>query len=106
MVYVDNMAVKFGNMVMCHMVADTTEELLTMADKIGVNRKWIQDEGTYLEHFDISVSKKKEAIKYGAIEITMMSLGRMVCNREGSPLRKEGIIVKPVPIKAQQKQLF
>ena len=41
-VYVDTMEAKFGNMIMCHMMADTTEELLEMADKIKVNRKWIQ----------------------------------------------------------------
>ena len=40
-VYVDNMQAPFGNMVMCHMWADTDDELLAMADAIGVQRKWI-----------------------------------------------------------------
>ena len=41
-VYVDNMQAQFGRMKMCHMIADSTEELLAMADRIGVARKWIQ----------------------------------------------------------------
>lgn len=67
------------------MIADTTEELLQMVDKIGVQRKWIQYAGKYNEHFDISLEKKKLAIANGAKEITMMELGRMLAKRPGSP---------------------
>lgn len=59
---------------MCHMIADTSEELLSMADKIGVQRRWIQKAGTKLEHFDISISKRKIAIELGAIEKTTKEL--------------------------------
>ena len=71
---------------MCHMIADSTEELLAMADKIGVQRKWIQKAGTYDEHFDICQSKKAKAIQLGAQEVTMMELGRMLVKRPGHPL--------------------
>lgn len=84
-VYIDNFEAPFGRMLMCHMIADTTEELLAMADRIGVQRKWIQDAGTYNEHFDICLSKKKKALEYGAKAITMMQLGRMLTKRPGSP---------------------
>ncbi|RJT42110.1 DUF4031 domain-containing protein [Mesorhizobium waimense] len=76
-VYVDDMKAPFGNMVMCHMWADTDDELLTMADKIGVQRKWIQGHqtlsfGKYRNaswvHFDIAMSKRALAVKAGAIE--------------------------------------
>jgi hypothetical protein len=39
MVYVDNMNAHFGDMIMCHMVADSNDELLAMADRIGVKRR-------------------------------------------------------------------
>ena len=76
-VYVDDMEAPYGNMIMCHMWADTDEELLTMADKISVQRKWIQGHQTLsLErykkaswvHFDIARSKRVLAIQNGAIE--------------------------------------
>lgn len=66
MVYVDDMFAPYGRMKMCHMLADTHEELVTMADKIGVARKWIQNEGTWQEHFDVCQSKRRLAIEYGA----------------------------------------
>lgn len=69
-VYVDDMQAPFGSMIMCHMIADTAEELLEMVDKIGVQRKWIQHPGTYKEHFDIALSKRKLAVDNGAIEIS------------------------------------
>jgi len=75
-VYVDDVRHRFGNMVMCHLWADTLEELLSMVDTIGVQRKWIQGHPTLSfgkhrnaswVHFDISLSKKAEAQRYGAI---------------------------------------
>ena len=68
-VYVDNMRAAFGNMMMSHMIADTHAELLRMAAQIGVQRKWIQCEGTYKEHFDVCASKRQLAIKFGAVAI-------------------------------------
>ena len=70
-VYIDNMEALFGRMKMCHMGADSTEELLSMADRIGVQRKWIQYPGTWKEHFDICLSKRAKAVALGAQEITM-----------------------------------
>lgn len=81
MVYVDNYNAPFGRMIMCHMIADTTAELLEMVDKIGVQRKWIQDAGTGREHFDISLCKKKLAIGFGAKEITPRELAKITSER-------------------------
>ncbi|PUA41379.1 DUF4031 domain-containing protein [Pseudomonas protegens] len=69
-VYVDDMNATFGRMKMCHMFADSTDELLAMADKTGVQRKWIQKAGTLREHFDICLSKRALAVELGAVEIT------------------------------------
>lgn len=73
-VYVDSMKAPYGRMKMCHMVADTHEELMDMVRRIGVDPKWIQQEGLYSEHFDIALSKKKKALEHGAIEIGMREL--------------------------------
>lgn len=77
-VYVDNMRASFGRMKMCHMVADSREELLAMADRIKVARRWLQKPGTSHEHFDICLSKRKLAVEAGAIEVSMLELGRIL----------------------------
>lgn len=72
-VYVDDMRARFGRMIMCHMLADSEAELLAMADKIGVARKWYQRPGvhkTSTPHFDICLSMKAKAIAAGAVELT------------------------------------
>lgn len=67
-VYVDDVEHKFGNMLMCHLWADTHSELLEMVDKIGVKRRWLQKppKASWV-HFDIAKSKKALAIAAGAI---------------------------------------
>jgi hypothetical protein len=80
-VYVDDMKAGFGNMIMCHMIADTTEELVAMAVAIGVKTKWIQKPGTHAEHFDICLTKRALAIIHGALPISQMELGRKLLKR-------------------------
>lgn len=84
-VYVDDMRANYGRMKMCHMVADSTDELLAMADTIGVARKWLQKAGTAHEHFDIALSKRALAIDAGALSVSMMDIGRIIRARRASP---------------------
>lgn len=84
MVYVDNMNAPFNGMIMCHMIADSTDELLEMVDKIAVKRKWIQHTGTYKEHFDICLTKKAKAIKLGAKQISWRQYAEMVLNKKNN----------------------
>lgn len=88
-VYVDSMRSNFGYMVMCHMIADTTEELLQMADKIGVQRRWLQAAGTYKEHFDICLSKRTLAIQHGAVQVSILETGRILAARKRVRMREE-----------------
>lgn len=81
-IYVDDMKAKYGKMIMSHMMADTTEELLEMADIIGVSRKWIQYPNTRKEHFDICLQAKKVALKNGAKEITTKEMVKFMKNKE------------------------
>jgi hypothetical protein len=76
-VYVDDMNAPFRGMICCHLLADTHEELLAMADAIGMQRKWIQHAGTAREHFDIALSKKRLALKLGAQAITWAEAGQI-----------------------------
>ena len=83
-VYIDEAAHPFGRMVMCHMIADSTEELLAMAARIGAAERWIQFRGTYREHFDVCKSKRALAIRCGAQPITTRDLAAKINKRKGS----------------------
>ena len=94
MVYVDDMRAKVGRMVMCHMVADSDEELHQMADRIGVDRRWFQYPGTPKRHYDIALSKRALAVSFGAIPIAwrqtaMMTKHRRATGRLGTPIEAE-----------------
>ena len=68
-VYVDSSIYGYGRMVMCHMIADTPEELHAMADRIGVARKWFQKPPkASFWHYDIAKSRRALAVEAGAIE--------------------------------------
>jgi hypothetical protein len=67
-VYVDKSANSFGRMVMCHMIADTPDELRQMAIKIGVSLHWFQSQAS-VPHFDIAKGKRALAIVHGAVEL-------------------------------------
>jgi hypothetical protein len=83
-VYIDDMHTvpmgKFRRMKMSHLIADSDAELNAMADKIGVARKWFQDTISG-PHYDISITKRKLAVKAGAVEITMRQCAMMCANR-------------------------
>lgn len=71
-VYVDAPHHRVGRMVMCHMLADSVDELMTMADRIGVDRKWFQPASH--PHFDICKTKRAQAIAAGAVEVSNREL--------------------------------
>ncbi len=77
-VYVDRPAYPFGRMTMCHMLADTTKELLAMAVAIGMKAAWIQKAGQPDEHFDVCKSKRALAVGLGAVEVDGRDLVRVI----------------------------
>jgi hypothetical protein len=71
-VFVDAPRHRVGQMIMCHMLADSVDELMAMADRIGVDRKWFQPHSH--PHFDICKSARAQAIAAGAIEVSNREL--------------------------------
>lgn len=79
-VYVDNAANQLGRMVMCHMFADTADELHRMAAAIGMRRGWYQgpDRASF-PHYDVCLMRRKRAVMLGAVQVD---------RREGWLIRK------------------
>ena len=78
MLYVDDMRCPLGRMIMSHMLADTPEELREAADALGLRREYIQDQGTWREHLDVSQSKREEATsRLGAREVSQREMAMM-----------------------------
>lgn len=80
-VYVDDMKAPFRRMVMSHMMADSSAELMAMADRLGLQRAWLQKAGTYLEHYDVSTSKRAAAVRAGAVQVSRRELVRMMLDK-------------------------
>jgi hypothetical protein len=72
-IYVDKAVHRFRHMLMCHMLADSPEELHAMAERIGVARRWYQRDAS-TPHYDLSQEQRAEAIAAGAIEVDRRGL--------------------------------
>lgn len=66
MVYVDKQKNRLGRMKLCHMLADSLDELHEMAERIGLKREWFQPKST--PHYDVSIERRKLALRLGAVE--------------------------------------
>ncbi len=111
-VYVDDVRHRYGRMIMCHCWADTLPELFAMMDKIGVNKKWLQQppKASWV-HFDICLDKKALAIaagailtdKYGPVEHVAKRNGDGTMLRLVKERREAGKTINPVITKKTRK---
>ena len=93
-VYVDDMRARFGRMIMCHMFSPNLDELHAMATRLGL-RRWFQNPETMPKvswpHYDISLSKKAEAIRYGAVAVNKYQMLVMANHILGKEQRHIGM---------------
>lgn len=73
-VYVDRSLWPYRHMIMCHLLADTAEELHALAEQIGMKRQWVQRSSHGILHYDICKAKRKKAVAAGAIELDRKGL--------------------------------
>lgn len=79
----------------CHMFADgNLEELHAFANKIGLKREWLHD--SRHPHYDLTPSKRKLAVEFGAIEITTKEwLRNKILNKLDEEAFASGGIIYP-----------
>ena len=61
-----------------HLVGDTLDELHAFAERLGLKRTWFQSAGT-IPHYDLTVYKRRQALRLGASEITMREMAQRIC---------------------------
>lgn len=81
MVYVDPLvSAKWRYGPACHLFADSTEELHVFARRIGMKRAWFQN-NSVLPHYDLTISRRENAILNGAVELSRRELIAMIQKR-------------------------
>lgn len=81
-VYVDDMNRKYGRLKLSHMVVDSEWELHEMADAIGVDHRWFQNDNSRSgPHYDVCMKMKAKAIELGAVQVSMRELSSMIKRR-------------------------
>lgn len=77
-VYVDDYRGSFSRghraMVMCHMLADSLDELHAFAARLGLKREWFQPRSA--PHYDLSLTKRAEALQLGAVNLPIHVNGK------------------------------
>lgn len=53
-----------------HLFADTHDELVAFARRLGLRPEWIQHPGTHREHFDLVDARRIQALAFGAEPIS------------------------------------
>ena len=68
---------------MCHMLADTPEELHAMASAIGMKRQWYQSpKKVSFPHYDLSLTTRALAVAKGAKEITRQEVAAVMRDKK------------------------
>lgn len=93
-VYVDNMGMpaKVGGLSgrWSHLTADTEDELHEFAERLGLKREWFQTCRKWCGvpgdpcvhwHYDVVQTKRRQAIKLGALAIDLREMGALLSAR-------------------------
>lgn len=57
----------------CHLIADNLNELHSFASRLGLERRWFQNDSR-LPHYDLTAGIRWKAIACGAVEIATKQL--------------------------------
>ena len=103
-VYVDDLNFKKGRAVWSHMWSADEAELHAMAEKLGLRKGWFQYQNPNFKHYDVTKSKKEEAVKLGAVRVTTRQMVALKNAAMSDPALKVPEVDEETP--AGQLQMF
>lgn len=82
-VYVDRPIWEQGGQLWCHLTADTEAELHAFATMLGLRRSRFQSKPgrPWVDHYDITEPKRRQAVAMGAVEITIAEAGAQLARK-------------------------
>jgi hypothetical protein len=85
-VYVDEAVWQRRGRRWCHLVADLPEELAEFAARMGLRRAWLQTKAgrPWKDHYDLPGWARVEAIRLGALELSMREMGAHLARRRAA----------------------
>jgi hypothetical protein len=85
-VYVDEAVWQRRGRRFCHLVADSPEELQDFAARLGLRRAWLQTKPgrPWKDHYDLPAWARAEAVRLGALELTMREMGAHLATRRAT----------------------
>ncbi len=70
----------------CHLIADSVEELLEFAVRMGLRPEWFQPKSS--PHFDLNAEGRGVAVRMGAIELDQRQMAQKL-----RTLRRERVVI-------------
>ncbi|CAN5556153.1 DUF4031 domain-containing protein [soil metagenome] len=88
-VYVDEAIWEQSGQLWCHLTADTADELHAFAALLGLRRSRFQSKPgrPWVDHYDITDSKRRQAVALGAVGITIAEAGVQLARKRAAARR-------------------
>ena len=79
-VYIDEAYFPIGSVKMCHLIADSEKELHKFVALLGIDKRFykVSSITPWRNHYELSVTQRRLAVKHGAIEVTNSQMGRLL----------------------------
>lgn len=90
----------------CHLIADSLDELHGFAKRLGLRYEWFQRDkanggSSTLPHYDLTVGKRAEAVRIGAIELTREQMVERIRAARPGLIERLDAVVGEAPAPAQ-----
>lgn len=88
-VYVDDAIWPWRGELWCHLVADTDAELDAFAERLGLERRWLQHKPArpWLDHYDLPGYGRDRAVALGAVPVSRAEIVAVIRRKRAAHRR-------------------